>query len=243
MEDRDEYRHKPLGFHEDLRILNLLPKSKGERLRGKIKVLGTASHTSFDDGHTYDVLSYSQSSLNPACFITLENGKSLRITKNCSDALHHLRRSKRSYRLWVDAVCLDQSETESAKEERSRYISRMGHFLSISRRVIVWLGVSDYETGRLFAELWHYGRLAANNREADVDPIALQSSNESPPRNRTSQHFPFIGITRRSSGSVETQDSARMEWPRLDRNGNQSRHQTPIVPEIVLYPSNGKIHF
>lgn len=63
------------------------------------------------------------------------DGHPIKITKNLEHALRNLYR-KRIYRLWVDAVCIDQENTE----EQGSQVGTMHSIYTKSQRVLVWLG-------------------------------------------------------------------------------------------------------
>lgn len=63
-------------------------------------------------------------------------GASIKITKNYEAALKRLRRPREDQVLWVDAVCIDQSNVE----ERSLQIGLMRQIYSQASWVALWLG-------------------------------------------------------------------------------------------------------
>jgi hypothetical protein len=60
----------------------------------------------------------------------------LPVTDSLLQALQHLRDTKISRMLWVDAICIDQAD----ELEKSYQVSRMGDIYRMAYRVIVWLG-------------------------------------------------------------------------------------------------------
>ncbi|KAK4108984.1 HET-domain-containing protein, partial [Canariomyces notabilis] len=69
----------------------------------------------------------------------LVNGRFLAIRRNLHNALYHLRHPRESGRrrtLWVDALCINQSDMH----ERNHQISLMRNIFSNARQVIAWLG-------------------------------------------------------------------------------------------------------
>ncbi|KAI1768943.1 heterokaryon incompatibility protein-domain-containing protein [Hypoxylon sp. FL1150] len=67
-----------------------------------------------------------------------ESGVSVSITRNLGVALRHLRNPSSSRVLWVDAVCIDQSNIP----ERNAQVPRMSIIYKLASRVILWLGPS-----------------------------------------------------------------------------------------------------
>ena len=66
------------------------------------------------------------------------DGKALKVTKNCKQALQNLRTTQ-PRTLWVDAVCIDQS----LHEERNQQVMMMQKIYKKATRVIIWLGPSS----------------------------------------------------------------------------------------------------
>lgn len=79
---------------------------------------------------TYEALSYTwaddnnDASLCQRIFIGLGN-KALPITRNCHQALSRLRRRTGSLLIWVDAVCINQSDLG----ERSEQVAMIGYHI------------------------------------------------------------------------------------------------------------------
>jgi len=60
------------------------------------------------------------------------------VRKNLYDALTHMRSDTESRVLWIDALCIDQSDGQ----ERNHQVQLMGDIYHSARQVIVWLGVA-----------------------------------------------------------------------------------------------------
>jgi hypothetical protein len=76
----------------------------------------------------------------------LVNGRFLAVRRNLHNALYHLRHPRESGRrrtLWVDALCINQSNLH----ERNHQISLMRNIFSNARQVIAWLGEADLDCG------------------------------------------------------------------------------------------------
>ncbi|KAM0351646.1 hypothetical protein ACHAPU_002656 [Fusarium lateritium] len=64
------------------------------------------------------------------------NGKTMFITESLHDALKHLRQPYEDEVLWVDALCIDQSDIR----ERGHQVSHMGEIYRKADKVMIWLG-------------------------------------------------------------------------------------------------------
>lgn len=74
------------------------------------------------------------------------NGIPAVVHPNLFGALRHLRHQDRDRRLFVDAVCIDQSNAA----EKARQVAQMGEIFRSARRVVVWLGLGSLTTRMLF---------------------------------------------------------------------------------------------
>ncbi|KAJ4014223.1 hypothetical protein NW766_006475 [Fusarium irregulare] len=83
----------------------------------------------------YEALSYVWGNQNTPCEIIVD-GKMLSVTISLYDALCHLRQPHEDRILWVDALCIDQSNIK----ERSHQVNHMGEIYRKCENVIVWLG-------------------------------------------------------------------------------------------------------
>lgn len=67
------------------------------------------------------------------------SGRSLNVIANLADALRRFRHPRRSRRLWVDALCINQEDNV----ERSQQVADMSHIYAKAFGVLVWLGKDD----------------------------------------------------------------------------------------------------
>lgn len=92
----------------------------------------------------YDALSYAWESQTPSRQVVCKHGNSderyqLDITATCFGALKQLRRTDLPRNLWIDAICIDQSNVP----EKSGQVELMSMIYRYATKVIVWLGDSD----------------------------------------------------------------------------------------------------
>lgn len=84
----------------------------------------------------YEALSYAWGSAADPDFIYIQeaDGESaLAITQNLAEALHYLRYENRSRVLWIDAICVDQSDIK----ERGHQVLRMADIYSLASRAVI----------------------------------------------------------------------------------------------------------
>ncbi|KAH8883497.1 heterokaryon incompatibility, partial [Thozetella sp. PMI_491] len=86
----------------------------------------------------YEALSYVWGPPNFSESISC-HGVACKVTPNLLAALRRLRYTNKDRTLWVDAICIRQSDID----ERIQQVSRMGDIYSQASRVLVWLGDED----------------------------------------------------------------------------------------------------
>ncbi|KAI1349839.1 heterokaryon incompatibility protein-domain-containing protein [Xylaria sp. FL0043] len=72
----------------------------------------------------------------------LLNGEQFLVLPNLYNALLQLRRTRRirqGFKLWVDAICIDQENSA----ERSKQVSRMRNIFASAWHVVIWLGTEE----------------------------------------------------------------------------------------------------
>ena len=185
------FRHDTLNSPGLIRLIELLPGGWEDDLRCNIHTI------SLDSPPTYDALSYSwgdESQDNPSLPVDVLssplrafesgqrflqcNGQVLLISSNLLNALRRLREKSIGY-LWVDRVCIDQSNIL----ERTEQVRLMGKIYSKTRLVLVWLGEEDSHTIPAFALMERISKLATasavrslNANTSDIfNPDALQA--------------------------------------------------------------------
>ncbi|KAH7374321.1 heterokaryon incompatibility, partial [Pyrenochaeta sp. MPI-SDFR-AT-0127] len=94
-----------------------------------------------DNVPEYFALSYTWGEAALCKDITLDGGKVLKITQNCADALRRMMRGKTERMIWVDSICINQSE--SGLEERGQQVALMDEIYRKAGQVNVFLGVGD----------------------------------------------------------------------------------------------------
>ncbi|WYZ35812.1 hypothetical protein EsH8_X_000459 [Colletotrichum jinshuiense] len=97
----------------------------------------------------YEALSYCWGSSATLCHTILVNGKVLFTTANLFDALKELRRQDEDRILWIDAICIDQSNIR----ERGHQVGWMGRVYARADQVLFWLGYVEHNTAHLISSL------------------------------------------------------------------------------------------
>jgi hypothetical protein len=140
------YEYKPLDpSRREFRLLHILPENDPtpERASSAAPVRCTVTHASLDNAPDYNALSYTWGDASIKVPI-LVDGIELRATLNLEVGLRHLRRKDEIVTLWVDSLCINQTNIP----EKNVQLKQMRDIYVQAKLVIAWLG-SSYESSEL----------------------------------------------------------------------------------------------
>ena len=154
--DLQVYRYAPLQQQDSMRLLQLLCGQPGSPLTCHIveysknhEVSYTALSYTWDTPlleHSITILP-STSGLRPKTRATRKL-----IGRNLFEALQAIRSESRIVYLWVDAICIDQSNLE----EKGHQVTHMGQIYREADHVVIWLGTGTTEMVSAFKKLLLY---------------------------------------------------------------------------------------
>jgi hypothetical protein len=107
----ENFTYKPLSHPRSFRILRLTRKVPTDPSRtdwDNIELHGSIVEASLDNVPEYFALSYTWGSSSLDDEIRID-GRVLRITRNCADALRRMLKGKLKRMLWVDSICINQA--------------------------------------------------------------------------------------------------------------------------------------
>ncbi|KAH6665433.1 heterokaryon incompatibility protein-domain-containing protein [Halenospora varia] len=142
-----EYDYNPLP-PGSIRLFTLQPGSGNAPIEGNLTTILLSDRTATPS--EFKALSYTWANPldegNPfyklydtvQCYI-LCDGKRMKVKENLNDALWQLRELKDSSLLWIDAVCINQTDDE----EIDRQLKLMPRIYSDASWVVIWLGKED----------------------------------------------------------------------------------------------------
>jgi Heterokaryon incompatibility protein (HET) len=135
------YTHRPLSPGRIIRILLLQPHhNPSEPIRINLEEISLPKDK--NERGTYEALSYVWGA--PIGDQPIEcDGDQLLITENCFAALRSLRSKNEVRKLWIDAICIDQTATQTAVQEKNHQLKLMGEVYAHAQRVLIWLGQGD----------------------------------------------------------------------------------------------------
>ena len=120
-----------------------------------------------ESSQTYEALSYVWGSPEDPKSILVREGnatQSLPVRSNLYLALQHLRYAHSSRWLWIDALCINQSDIK----ERGKQVQRMRSIYTCARRVIVWLGPVADESHTALSTLQYLGEQVEITRDFQI---------------------------------------------------------------------------
>jgi hypothetical protein len=107
-------QHKLQPSSKCIRVLDVLPISSAvdEPLRCALSIVD------LDNDPTFAALSYvwGNDPPTPQYFVHCGN-VDIQVTKNCHSALQHLRKKLGSFAIWVDAICINQADSDENGEK------------------------------------------------------------------------------------------------------------------------------
>jgi hypothetical protein len=189
------YEYKPLDESgRQIRLLTLLPTSSFDQ-----KLQCVLQHVSLNSKPEYEALSYVWGKPRFTHEIDL-NGARHYVTENLASAMRHLRHPNAPRILWVDALCIDQSN----QAERSSQVEMMRDIFQSCTCDLAWLGPfqTPNEGENLLTEAdFALGiALFKNIQRHDIHTLqAMESEWESEDRDRgrrTNLRFKEDGVTK-----------------------------------------------
>jgi hypothetical protein len=130
---RTTYQYEPLEpADRHIRLLTLYPSSDKKTL-----IKCSVEHHYLNWNPPYEALSYTWGDPSDICEVPIDlNGCPTRISTNLEAALRVLRLHDRPRQLWIDALCINQSDSA----EKNKQVAIMGDIFEQARNVIIWLG-------------------------------------------------------------------------------------------------------
>ncbi|RYN18332.1 hypothetical protein AA0113_g9745 [Alternaria arborescens] len=145
---------------DNLRLLIVHAGGVSEPIRCALRIV------SLHNKPSYDALSYTWGDSATTKPIEVDGFK-IRVTTNLEQALRHLRDVKNDLTLWVDAVCINQSDNS----EKSQQVALMGQIYRQCAQVRIWLGCDSFKCGIAQSSLPTSN--AAYDSSGAVDPFEI----------------------------------------------------------------------
>jgi hypothetical protein len=140
------FKYTPFDFERPgIRLLRLL---KGEDPLIECELFQAWHDGDDTDTIPYEALSYTWGGAEKAASVQI-GAENHDVTENLYLALQHLRYRDEDRILWVDAICIDQSNVE----ERGHQVNQMRNIYSQADRTLIWLGPATNDTDVLLDSL------------------------------------------------------------------------------------------
>ena len=141
--------YRPIADLGEIRLIHLLPGCQDSSSKCSIE------HVNLESKPQYEALSYMWGVPVEELPIEIDNS-TIRIRPNLWSALYHLRYEHQERIIWIDALCINQNDTN----ERNHQVNQMGEIYSIASRVVLWLGESDNSSSRAMGYVGNFYRFA-----------------------------------------------------------------------------------
>ncbi|KAF4625704.1 hypothetical protein G7Y89_g12459 [Cudoniella acicularis] len=136
----NSHPYNTLPFKDSLRLLEIQPGTRNTPIAARIHL------TRIGEQPTYEALSYvwgHEKLHDPKPIVTLDE-KEVEVTPNLFHALERIRLQDRSKLIWVDMLCINQSDDT----EKGQQVQLMSRIYKMASRVLVWLGRDDTGTSK-----------------------------------------------------------------------------------------------
>jgi hypothetical protein len=158
-----QYRRLNYKLGLEIRLVVLYPGHKSDDLVCDI------IHSNLLDKPAYEAVSYTWATLEGDASLSAHvfcRGKKIAVTKNCESMLRTMRRQGTNRMIWVDAICIDQENSE----EKNHQVRLMATIYSNASQVVAYLGPTNQEiSGSINRVMDHLeGNFAAMVNRTDV---------------------------------------------------------------------------
>lgn len=134
--------YTPIRQQLDIRVLTLKPGGFHEPLECELSVVELSAE------HDFDAISYTwadESGNEDFCKSISIGGQRFAVTPNCEMVLRRVRYEENTRDVWIDAICIDQSNNE----ERSNQVRLMSRIFYGAFRVLAYLGEAADDSNSL----------------------------------------------------------------------------------------------
>ncbi|OJD35303.1 heterokaryon incompatibility protein [Diplodia corticola] len=201
-DETPEGAYNPIIDRHEIRILELLPGHFSDKLKGALHHCSVEFEFDVEsDERPYDVryfrtrhglsmedltqpvwytaLSYTWGVPNPSTDSVIEcDGFELKITHSLDVALRHFRQTDDSINLWIDQICIDQSN----QREKEQQIPLMSKIYRHAVNTVVWLGEASEGSDNAFELLKFIGTVFQMTVDApppqDFERLFLPSAHD-----------------------------------------------------------------
>lgn len=162
--------HQPI-VDRQLRLLRLCQGAPGSPLHGYLEVADLQYHPEYE-ALSYTWADFEGDSSHRGIIHLGDAWHIFPITRNCEAALGRIRSRGGDKLIWVDAICIDQSNNR----ERTQQVGMMQYIYATAQRVVIYLGDLDIEVGDIeeilkapyFSRIWVIQEVAAGRHKTVI---------------------------------------------------------------------------
>ena len=182
-----EYDYDVLEGIRTIRLLELEPADSPQS-----PVICKTKQAELSQCPPFEALSYRWGDSTEIARINL-NGALFQVTQSLLVSLRRLRHPTTSRWLWVDAMCINQADSE----EKSRQVSIMGDIYRTAQRVVMWVGESGDNSHLIFDHLRSWYQWCEDYKAGKVENDVYGEKHLNPPRYGGDVKAAFDVFTRR----------------------------------------------
>src|SRR5271154_1578179 len=167
----NQFHYQPIQLNpQQIRLLLIQPAQPNET------IICTLIHVCRDECSKYEALSYTWG--HPSEIhddVILLQGRDFSVTRNVFAALKYLRLGSTTRTVWIDAICIDQSNIQ----ERNSQVQQMQFIYSNAKRTVIWLGETGENSELAVAsiiDIARYGFFDATVSSAGLAVLRQQDS-------------------------------------------------------------------
>ena len=219
-----KYTYRSLNSRKaEIRLLYILPGS------GDDEIFLSLVHANLGDCPKYTALSYTWGDAHPSRAVII-NGYEFKVGPNLADALGRLRRDRSQYRgtpYWIDAICINQSDSLETSEQ----VELMTQIYGKAATVTVWLGMPSTEIELAFAKMRALESPLLNPQR----PIARKGS----PATQSSHLMP----EGKEERPAMIDDESIQQWDAIAQVFNHPYFKRVWVAQEITTPDNRNVEF
>ena len=176
--------YQPLQ-HNEIRLITLAPGKWRDPIACSLQIV------SLDDNPTYEALSYVWGNASLRKWICLKNC-SFDVSKSLEVALRHLRHEDSERVMWIDAICINQSD----EAEKSEQVKKMQFIYARTSHLVVWVGEASEDSDLGMRTLKQVGEELKEGPFWEVDLAKVSLIRDLPEAIENFDPKPWIALNR-----------------------------------------------
>lgn len=182
--DNTSLIYQPLP-HSNIRVVFLAPGKWDDRIHCILETV------SLDDDPTYETLSYvwGDASIKKSIFLQNYN---FQVTASLESALRHLRCEREGRTIWIDALCINQTNDV----EKTEQVKLMQYIYARTSHLVVWVGETSEDSDLGMQTIRQTGEELKEGDYTDVDLANVSLIQNLHPAIKDFDPKPWVAINR-----------------------------------------------